>query len=91
LRAVGATKAHGSPAKADAAERHFREALALAEHLKMRPLQAHCQLGLGRLLRRVGRVEEACTALHTAGAMFREMGMTFWLPKAEAELDEMMQ
>ena len=52
----------------------------------MRPLQARCHLGLGKLCRRVGRLDEARAELSTAATMLREMGMTFWLPEAEAEL-----
>jgi hypothetical protein len=52
----------------------------------MRPLQAHCHLGLGKLYRRVGRLEEARAELATAVAMLSEMGMAFWLPEAEREL-----
>ena len=52
----------------------------------MRPLQAHCQLGLGKLYRRIGRLDEARTRLATGVAMLREMGMAFWLPEAEGEL-----
>ena len=52
----------------------------------MRPLQAHCHLGLGKLYRRVGRPEEARAELSTAVGMLHEMGMTFWLPEAEVEL-----
>ena len=52
----------------------------------MRPLQAHCHLGLGKLYRRIGRLDEARAELATAVAMLREMGMAFWLPEAEAEL-----
>ena len=74
------------PPDAEEAERCYREALALAEELEMRPLQAHCHLGLGKLYRRVGRVDEARAELATAVAMLREMGMAFWLPEAEAEL-----
>ena len=64
----------------------YRQALALAEELEMRPLQAHCHLGLGKLYRRIGRLDEARAELATAVAMLREMGMAFWLPEAEAEL-----
>ena len=42
----------------------------------MRPLQAHCHLGLGKLYRRVGRLDEARAELATAVTMLREMGMT---------------
>ena len=54
----------------------------------MRPLQAHCHLGLGRLHRQAGRLDEARAELATAVAMLREMGMAFWLPEAERELAE---
>jgi hypothetical protein len=52
----------------------------------MRPLQAHCHLGLGKLYRRIGRLDEARAELATAISMLREMEMTFWLPEAETEL-----
>ena len=52
----------------------------------MRPLAAHCHLGLGKLYRRVGKPEQAQEHLATATAMYRGMGMTYWLEKAEAEL-----
>jgi len=76
---------------AESGETHYREALVLAEDLGMRPLQAHCHLGLGKLYRRIGRLDEARAELSTAVAMLREMGMTFWLPEAEAELAETIQ
>jgi tetratricopeptide (TPR) repeat protein len=88
LRALGEIAASEEPPDVEEAEAHFREALALAEELGMRPLEAHCHLGLGKLYRRVGRVGEARTELSTAVEMHREMGMTFWLPEAEAELAE---
>lgn len=52
----------------------------------MRPLQAHCHLGLGRLYRRIRRLHEARAELSTAIGMLREMGMSLWLPNAESEL-----
>ena len=54
--------------------------------LGMRPLIAHCHLGLGKLYRRTGKREQAKEHLATATKMYREMGMTYWLEKAEAEL-----
>ena len=39
-------------AERDEAEAHYRKALALADGCGMRPLVAHCYLGLGRLARR---------------------------------------
>jgi len=52
----------------------------------MRPLQAHCHLGLGTLYARAGRREQARAALATAMALYRAMEMTFWLPQTEASL-----
>ena len=52
----------------------------------MRPLVAHCHLGLGNLYRRTGDQAKAEEHLAGAKAMYREMGMSFWLEKAEAAL-----
>ena len=52
----------------------------------MRPLQAHCRLGLGKLHHITDRPEEARAELATAISMLREMGMAHWLPEAEREL-----
>ena len=68
------------------AEAYYRQALALAEELGMRPLQAHCHRGLGILYDRVGRAQQARSALSTAMALYRAMEMTFWLSQAEAAL-----
>jgi hypothetical protein len=59
--------------------------MGLAHQLGMRPLVAHCHLGLGKLYRRTGQREQAKEHLTTATAMYREMGMTYWREKAEAE------
>ena len=47
LRLLGDIAARREPPEAEPAEDHYRRALALAEELGMRPLQAHCHLGLG--------------------------------------------
>jgi hypothetical protein len=52
----------------------------------MRPLQAHCYLGLGTLYATTGQREHARAAMDTAIALYRAMEMTFWLPQAEATL-----
>jgi tetratricopeptide (TPR) repeat protein len=75
-----------NPPDMDQAEGHYRQAL--ADELGMCPLVAHCHRGLGTLYRQVGRVEQARTALSTAIELYRDMGMTFWLPQAEAALAE---
>jgi tetratricopeptide (TPR) repeat protein len=86
LRLLGDLHARHDPPEVEAAATHNREALALAEALGMRPLVAHCHLGLGRLYATTGRAEQARTALTTAIDLYRAMEMTFWLPEAEATL-----
>ena len=68
------------------AEEHYLHAMALARELEMRPLIAHCHLSLGKLCHRTDKREEAQEHLATATTMYREMGMTYWLEKAEAEM-----
>jgi hypothetical protein len=50
------------------------------------PLVAHCHFGLGKLYRRTDQREQAQEHLASATTMYREMGMTYWLEKAEAEI-----
>jgi len=45
--------------------------------LGMRPLVAHCHLGLCKLYRRTDKREQAQEHLTTATTMYREMGMTY--------------
>jgi class 3 adenylate cyclase len=89
LRLLGEIAARREPPEIMPAEAHYRQALALAEELGMRPLQAHCHLGLGTLYLKLGRAEQARAALSTAIALYRAMDMTFWLPQAEAALAQM--
>ncbi|HSF32322.1 MAG TPA: adenylate/guanylate cyclase domain-containing protein [Candidatus Tectomicrobia bacterium] len=71
-----------------APEEHYRQALALAEELGMRPLIAHCHLGLGQLCLSMGKHQEARAELSAGMARYRSMEMTFWLPQAEAALEQ---
>jgi tetratricopeptide (TPR) repeat protein len=86
LRLLGEIATRREPPEIAQAEAHYQQALALAEELGMRPLQAHCHRGLGTLYAMTGQREQACTALSTAIALYRAMEMTFWLPETEAAL-----
>jgi class 3 adenylate cyclase/tetratricopeptide (TPR) repeat protein len=70
-------------------EYHYCQALTLAAELGMRPLIAHCHVGLGKLYRRIGSRQQAEEHLTTAATMMRDMQMGLWLEKAEAELREL--
>jgi class 3 adenylate cyclase/tetratricopeptide (TPR) repeat protein len=86
LRLLGEIAAQREPLEVEPAAAHYRQALALAAELGMRPLQAHCHRGLGTLYAKSGRPEQARSELSTAMALYRAMEMTFWLPQAEAAL-----
>jgi len=76
------------PPESAPAEAHYRQSLALADELGMRPLQAHCHRGLGTLYATLGQREQARAALAAAIALYRAMDMTFWIPQTEAALTQ---
>ena len=82
---LGETASHRDSPDVAAAEAHYATATALALELGMRPLAAHCRFSVGKLLGRAGDWR-AIEHLTTAMNLFREMGMGFWLEKAEAEM-----
>jgi class 3 adenylate cyclase/tetratricopeptide (TPR) repeat protein len=86
LHQLGVVHTHADPPDVTQAEAYYQQALALAEELGMRPLQAHCHHGLGTLYAATGQREQACAALSAAIVLYHAMDMTFWLPQAEAAL-----
>jgi tetratricopeptide (TPR) repeat protein len=83
-RLLGEIAAASDPPAVQEAETAYREALTRAAELSMRPLVAHCHLGLGRLYRRTGDRAKADEHLATARTLYREMDMSFWLAHAES-------
>ena len=75
----------GPTVRVDTAFAHAGEALTLADQLGLRPLVAHCHLGLGRLYRCAGQSREAQEHVRSATSMYGEMDMRAWLEQAEAE------
>jgi tetratricopeptide (TPR) repeat protein len=86
LRLLGDIASHRDPVEVEEAEASYRQALALAEELGMRPLQAHCHHGLGMLYANIGQREQARAELSAAIELYQAMEMTYWLPQAEAAL-----
>jgi tetratricopeptide (TPR) repeat protein len=86
LHLLGDIATHRDRFDAECGEAHYRNALALAEPRGMRPLVAHCHLGLGKLYRRTGDHQQAQEHLTIATTMYREMAMRFWLEQAEGEM-----
>jgi len=84
LRLLAEIASRPDPPDVEIVEGHYRQAMELAEQLGMRPLIAHCHLGLGKLYRRSGKRDQAGGHIATATTMYREMDMRFWLEQAEA-------
>ena len=87
LRLLGDVGAHRERLDVTAAGGFYSQALALASELGMHPLVAHCHLGLRTLAGRTGDRAKAEAHLTTATAMYREMGMDFWLEKAATVIE----
>ena len=86
LHLLGDIATHPDWFDAESGEAQYREALALAEPRGMRPLVAHCHLGLGTLYAKIGQPAQARAELSAAIALYRAMEMTFWLPQTEMAL-----
>jgi tetratricopeptide (TPR) repeat protein len=89
LYLIGEIVACSEPAEIEMAHTHFNQAAAMAREHGMRPLVAHCHLGLAKLSRRTGKPQEALHHLTTATTMYRGMEMNFWLEQAKAESKEL--
>ena len=63
--------------------------MAIAEQIGASPLAAHCHVGPAKLYRRTDKREQAREHLTTATTMYREMGMTYSLEKAEAKMTDL--
>ena len=68
----------------DRGERFYREALELATEIGMAPLAARCHAGLAVVYARMSRHDAAEEHLAQARAMFKSMGMRFWLDRLQA-------
>ena len=67
------------------AEAYYREAMAIAEPLGMRPLVARCHLGLGRVFKSHGETPRSVDHFHTATTLFTQIGMAFWQQLCDSE------
>ena len=62
----------------------YQEALALAQSCGMRPLSAHCHLGLAKMCWKAGRPRESQDHLAIATtSLYRDMDMRSWLAQAD--------
>jgi tetratricopeptide (TPR) repeat protein len=89
LHLLGDIASHSGSFDPQTGEVYYRQALVLAEPRGMRPLVAHCHLGLGKVYRRGGNHGQAQEHLTTAMEMYREMDMTYWLEQVTAETHQL--
>jgi tetratricopeptide (TPR) repeat protein len=82
-RLLADVAAHQDPPQIEAAEETYRQAIAVAEELAMRPLLGRCHLGLGALYGGAGKRQEALEHCGAAISTFRDTAMTHWLQEAE--------
>jgi hypothetical protein len=75
--------ARGAP---DVADARFAEAMALARGLGMRPLLAHCRLGLGHVRASAHDHSGARAEITSALAEYRAMAMPYWIARAGEKL-----
>jgi class 3 adenylate cyclase/tetratricopeptide (TPR) repeat protein len=86
LRILGDVISRQSPQNATQALANYSGAIELARELGMRPLKAHCYLGLGQLHAQARDFELARSELFKATELYRDMSMAFWLAKADTAL-----
>jgi tetratricopeptide (TPR) repeat protein len=83
---LGDILAHRDSSHVTQAEEHYREALLLSRELGMRPLQAHCHLGLAQIHSESGNRSLARTEIQAASDLYHAMRMFYWLDKANRTL-----
>lgn len=89
LQLLGQILADMNPADTESARATFGLAMAQAEELGLRPTSAHCHFWIGKLYQRSGQRAQAQVHLMKAAIMYDEMGMRFWLGKAQTTLRDL--
>ena len=89
LHLLGEIASRRDPPALEAAEGYYRETLALAGELGIRPLVARCHFHLGKFFLKTGRQEQAREHLTTAARMSSEMDMRLLADRAEVAMREL--
>jgi hypothetical protein len=83
---LGRVAAKTDPMQIETAEQQILQGISLLEELKLPCFSGYGYLWQGEVYAESGRREEALENLKKAEGMFREMGMDYWLAKAQAAL-----
>jgi len=84
LRSLALSFARRTPSELERAARLCREALSVGDKIGMRPEVAHCHADLAEIMRRSGHPAEAHAELDAALRLYRDMGMAWYIARAEA-------
>jgi class 3 adenylate cyclase len=88
LKSLAELSAARDPSGRAVARRWYSEAVAAAEECGMRPLLAHCEMGLAKLCNTRARSQAEEQRHFTAAVnLYREMGMHFWLRQAGNDIE----
>jgi tetratricopeptide (TPR) repeat protein len=83
---LGRVLAKIDPGQIEAAAGHLQQGISLLEELGILPWSGWGYIWLGEVYAESGRKEDALMNLKKAETMFREMGMDYWLAKAQEAL-----
>ena len=89
LKISGDISLHDRDGNAAAAETFYKQAIALGQGLGMRPLTAHCRIGVGSVYAKQGATEKAGQEFAAAIEQFRSMEMTHWQNQGEVLLKKL--
>src|SRR5262245_17070165 len=87
LKLLGDVALGHNPPKTQQAESYYRHACALSLELGMRPLHAHCHVGLGKTYVAIGAVQHACAEMVAAIDRYSSMEMNLWLARANTAVN----
>jgi tetratricopeptide (TPR) repeat protein len=84
LKGLGELASREHPSRPAVVKRWYSEALAAADECAMRPLLAHCEMGLAKLFAAGGQKAQSKARQHfdAAARLYCEMGMEFWVGQA---------
>jgi tetratricopeptide (TPR) repeat protein len=83
---LGRVLAKTDPTQIETAEQQILQGISLLEELGLPSVNGCGYLWLGEIYAESGRREEALENLQKAETMFREMGMDYWLGRAQTAL-----
>jgi hypothetical protein len=86
LKLLGDIAMQEDPRNSARAENFYRAAASLCDALGMKPLAAHCRMGVGALFLSLGVKDRAAEELNAAAEQFGAMEMRFWQSRAKALL-----